>query len=130
VRFVGPEDFAGARVQRVDVVGTVGDVDRAFVLERLALGGETGLRPLNIAQLPASDATTAAAGLQAVRVEVSGVPPGRPVAPPANNFALFTADDVVDHGGGHVADSFRQRLLCLLPSRRAEASENCLRPAL
>src|SRR5262249_50866231 len=34
------EDAAGLRADRVDVVGAVGDVDRAFVLERLALGGE------------------------------------------------------------------------------------------
>ena len=40
VRFVGPEDLAGRGVHRVDVIGAVGDVDRAFVLERLALGRE------------------------------------------------------------------------------------------
>ena len=40
VRVVFPEDFAGAGVHREDVVGAVGGVDRAFVLERLALGGE------------------------------------------------------------------------------------------
>ena len=42
VGFVGPEAMAAFGVDREDVVGTVRDVDRPVVDERLALGGELG----------------------------------------------------------------------------------------
>ena len=55
-----PEGPAGGGVEGEDVVGTVGDVERAFVLQRLALGGELrrgGSEPILVIQTPFSSLT-------------------------------------------------------------------------